>query len=177
VKPSYQQKFSNAEFRFGMGVQYKLFRFLDLKSRFALGYRLKREKTDPNPSYKTIPPPFYLLDEITGKNNYFFYEIPVVAQFNILQHHVGTIGIGLRAGASFRHFIPIDHHGPPYNSNDVGLLTGVQVGITKNISIGADYYFGLLHATLVSYTSGSDSDTMEAWNRFGMITLDYRWKK
>lgn len=177
VEPRYTQKFSNTEFRLGAGIQYKIFDFLDLKSRLALGFRLKREPTDPNPSFKTVPFPYYALDEMTSQNNYFFYEIPLVLQFNVLHDKLGLTEIGLRSGVSFRHFLPIDHQGPPYLPNDFGLLTGIQIGITKNISIGTDYYFGLLHTTKIGYSSDSGSGILEAWNRFGMVSLDYKLGK
>ncbi|HZX74823.1 MAG TPA: hypothetical protein VFE57_10395, partial [Cyclobacteriaceae bacterium] len=133
--------------------------------------------TDPVPYYKTVPFPYFELDEMTSQNNYFFYEIPLVLQFNVLHDKLGLTEIGLRSGVSFRRFLPIDHQGPPYLPNDFGLLAGIQIGLSKNISIGADYYFGLIHTTKIGYASNTDSGTLEVWNRFGMISLDYKLGK
>lgn len=160
-----EQKFASPSFRAGIATHKKISRYLFLKYGFNLGIKLKTTPlyTDYSPS------PLFKLDQTNSAKNHYFFEVPLTLNYNSKK-------IGINAGVMYRSFLQFDNikYVNYYTANAVGLIPGVSYKINNKMTIGAEYYVGL-----IKFYQGYDFDKSGGTinyvvrNHYAMLTLDY----
>lgn len=162
-------KFPTAEFRLGAGTSYTINDYFELRTRLVFGVKMKRESVNKPGQPVTVGSPYFSLDETASNINHFFYEVPILFQFNFPHPK-----IGLRAGPSFRSFFPNnDNVDLLVTKKEIGINLGAYVKAGDHFRIGADYYLG----TRVIYNSyvtiDNESFELKVRNRGIVVNVEY----
>lgn len=127
-------KFPALEFRLGTGLSKSISNNFELRSRFTLGGRLKRDSNLD----EIYGGKFSMIEENTANRNHYFMEIPLLLQFNIAKP-----GLGFRVGANFRQYFPAKPADAYSGQSEFGIITGAYYRLNDKMNIGFDYNFGL----------------------------------
>jgi len=166
--PSAPSKFPTLEMRFGGGIIKPLTKHIELKSRLTFGVKFKREAFN-SPNLVIVGPPFMQLDDVSSNRNHYFFEIPLILQFNFPHPK-----IGMSLGFNYRFFFP-NNESVDFltNRREIGILPGISYRIDSKIEIGVDYFFGLTEMYSASGTIDNQDVSVQTHNRFAQIRFSY----
>lgn len=167
--PAAPSKFPTLEVRLGAGLIKPIGNNIELRSRLAFGVKFKREPfNEPGQPY-VIGPPFMGLDELASNRNHYFFEIPLMVQFN-LPHPK----LGFSLGGNYRHFLPHNESVDFLtNRREIGIILGASYRLNNRLDVGLDYYFGLSKIYSSSGLIDNQEFTLDAYNQFGQIRFEY----
>lgn len=166
-------KFPAVEFRVGMGLSKPLNKLLDMKSRLNIGVKWKRDSYINQGQVSGISPLFMGLDRLASNRNHYFIDIPLLLQFNFPHP-----ALGVNMGINYRFFLPNNHAVDALtNRGEIGLMAGTTYRIGKWMGVGLDYTIGLTKIYQTSGTIDSSQVSLDVFNHFGQIRLEYFLKK
>lgn len=167
--PAAPSKFPTLEVRLAGGLIKPIGRNVELRSRLAFGVKFKQEPyNEPGQPY-VIGPPFMGLDELASNRNHYFFEIPLIVQFN-LPHPK----LGFSFGGNYRHFLPHNESVDFLtNRRELGIILGASYRLTNSLDVGLDYYFGLSKIYSSSGLIDIQEFTLDAYNQFAQIRFEY----
>lgn len=164
--PSAPSKFPTAEFRLGVGINKPISKVIELRSRLTIGTRLKRESIGQLVVYSR-------LDEVASNRNHYFYEMPVLIQFN-LPHPK----LGLNIGINYRFFFPNNEQVDLLTGRgEIGIITGITFLHFSKFDLGIDYYMGITEVFSATYVGPTSIDRFSATNNFMTLRVEYKLKK
>lgn len=189
-KHSIDFNFPTAELRLGMGLSKVMLRNFEIKSGLSIGVKLKR-KPDPNPNRD--PAQIYAgLDGVVSGLNHWFYEIPLLFQYNFNKEIMGQPNFfGIRTGVNYRLFWDREANVQGFdffqNLSEFGVIIGANLNISKRINLGIDYCMGITKIFGAAIFTGDPlanppvAPTLlydfYARNNFIQLKMEYRLKK
>lgn len=172
TNPSAPSKFQSLELRLGPAISIPLGSSFQIYSRFLLGAKLKREAYNVDGQAYVIGPPYLGLDEVASSRNHYFFEIPLILQFNLQSPK-----LSFYAGGNYRFWMPNNSDVDFLtNRGDFGVLMGISYPIADKWRVGAEYLFGI--TKVYSYTGtvdGTDVSATASNNTFQFV-IQYRFK-
>lgn len=155
--------FSAGEFRLGIGLGRSISESFELRSRFTVGGRLKR---DSGP-YALSDSRFNTIDENTSNRNHYFIELPLLLQFNLANPR-----LGFRAGGNYRQYLPTKPIDAYSSQSEFGIITGAYYRLNDRIKLGFDYYFGLTKMFNGGGFSDDEEYSLIGRNHFAQLTFE-----
>ncbi len=148
--PRAQSTFPSLEFRGGPTINIPLNSSFAISSGFIFGGRIKREAFNKSGQGYTIYPPYLDLDAVASSRNHYFFEIPLMLQFNVPHPK-----LSLSLGGNLRFFMPNnDNVDFLTNRSEFGFLAGISYPLGDRWKIGGEYFAAITNI----YTSGGTVD-------------------
>jgi hypothetical protein len=165
-----KEKFASPEFRVGILVQKQLTSRFSIQSGLRLGLKLKTNSIySDNENLMRPHGSIADIDETTSKSDHYFLEIPLTFQYQYKKLRMG-------GGVVYRNLVQFDNYRYVnyYTTIDVGITPSVSYQLNDRISIGAEYYFGMIR-----FFEGTDWNpsagqvNYKARNRYAQIFIAY----
>lgn len=171
--PSAPTDFPSFEFRLGPSVSIPVSSKFEISSRFLFGAKLKREAYNVDGQAYVITPPYLELDEVASSRNHYFFEIPLILQFNLQSPE-----LSFYAGGNYRFWMPNNSDVDFLtNRGDFGVLMGISYPIADKWRVGAEYLFGITKVYSYNGTIDGTEVSATASNNTFQFFIQYRFKK
>lgn len=157
-------KYPTSEHRIGLSFHRSMNKAFEFEVRPTIGIKMKGK-------VQNVLTPFDYLEEST-KISYGFTEIPFLLNYHVVKRVI------IKSGINTRFFLPSNNiqYGFLGSKFDFAVPIGVSVMLSKRISVGSEYIFGITKVLSLNYYDSNlepQNGQLLIRNQVGQITIEY----
>lgn len=164
------KKFPSLESKVGITFEKEVTKNMDIKFRFLMGSKFRRESYNSSNGGYSVGPPYIFLDNVSSGRNHYFIEAPLLFVAKISNPKLNVF-----LGPNYRFYFPNnDDVDMLTNRGEAGLMAGLSIPITKRLMLGIEAYTGLskLYTSVVTI-DGTEYD-FDVRSQFWAFNIEYR---